>query len=342
MGPINVVKIMKAFDFEEERIIAEIIARGANRVLLQLPEGLKSEAPNLAKNIEKIGVLPIISGDPCYGACDLHETELDLFNIDLVIHFGHSKMVKNEKVPTIYVDVRSTAKITKTIEKSLLLLKEYKKIGLVTTVQHIQTIKTVQALLVKAGKTVFVGNSDQMQYPGQVTGCNYSNVGSVEDKVEVFLFVGGGRFHALGVALSTIKPTILANPFDQKTYLLNSYVNKLLHQHWTLIQKAKKAKNFGILVSLKPGQENFKTAIKIKKIIENIGKNAVIILLREILPEALMEFPSIDAYVNTACPRISFDAPLKFLQPVLSINEFKVLSGECSWKEMIKIGLFGK
>ncbi|MCJ7714524.1 diphthamide biosynthesis enzyme Dph2 [Candidatus Bathyarchaeota archaeon] len=333
---------MKAFDFEEEKLIAEIIARGANRVLLQLPEGLKSEAPNLAKNIEKTGVLSIISGDPCYGACDLPETEVDRFNIDLVIHFGHSKMVKIEKVPTIYVDVRSTAKITKTIEKSLLLLKEYTKIGLVTTVQHIQTLKTVQALLVKAGKTVFIGNSDQIHYNGQVTGCNYSNVKSIEDKVEVFLFVGGGRFHALGVALSTIKPTILANPFDQKTYLLNTQVNKLLHQHWALIQKAKKAKNFGILVSLKPGQENFKNAMKIKKIIENMGKNAVIILLREIVPEALMEFPTIDAYVNTACPRISFDAPLKFLQPVLSINEFKVLSGECPWQEMIKIGLFEK
>ncbi len=136
----------------------------------------------------------------------------------------------------------------------------------------------------------------------------------------MFLFVGGGRFHALGVALSTIKPTILANPFDQKTYLLNTQVTKLLHQHWILIKKAKKAKNFGILVSLKPGQENFKNAMKIKKIIENMGKNAVIILLREIIPEALMEFPTVDAYVNTACPRVSFDAPLKFLQPVLSIN----------------------
>ena len=68
----------------------------------------------------------------------------------------------------------------------------------------------------------------------------------------------------------------------------------------------------------------------------------LILLEIVLLPEVLMEFPTIDAYVNTACPRISFEAPLKFLRPVLSINEFKVLSGECSWKEMIKIGLFEK
>ena len=333
---------MKAFDFDEEKILAEIIAKGAKRVLLQLPEGLKSEAPNIAKIIDKAGVLPIISGDPCYGACDLPGTEVDQFNIDLLIHFGHSKMIKNEKVSTIYINVQSTAKITMTIENSLQLLKNYSQIGLVTTVQHLQTLQSVQDLLIKAGKTVFIGNSDQMLSRGQVTGCNYSNVKSIADKVDVFLFIGGGNFHALGVALTTTKPTIHANPFDQKVNLLNLKVNKLLHKHWDLIQTAKKAKNFGILVSLKPGQENFKNAIKIKKIIEKIGNSAVVIIVREILPEVLMEFPTIDAYVNTACPRISFEAPLKFLRPVLSINEFKVLSGECSWEEMIKIGLFAK
>jgi diphthamide biosynthesis enzyme Dph1/Dph2-like protein len=43
---------------------------------------------------------------------------------------------------------------------------------------------------------------------------------------------------------------------------------------------------------------------------------------REITPESLMEFPSIDAYVNTACPRVSLDAPEKFLKPVITINLF--------------------
>ena len=41
-----------------------------------------------------------------------------------------------------------------------------------------------------------------------------------------------------------------------------------------------------------------------------------------------MEFPTIDAYVNTACPRISLDAPGKFQKPVLTVNEFMVVSGE--------------
>ena len=62
--------------------------------------------------------------------------------------------------------------------------------------------------------------------------------------------------------------------------------------------------------------------------------------IREVTPESLLEFPTIDAYVNTACPRISLDAPGKFAKPILTVNEFMVASGEASWESMLKKGLF--
>ena len=40
---------MLGFDFEEERIKQEIAKLGAKRVLLQMPEGLKPEAPKTGK-----------------------------------------------------------------------------------------------------------------------------------------------------------------------------------------------------------------------------------------------------------------------------------------------------
>lgn len=333
---------MKNFDFEEKQIIAEIKKHRAKRVLLQLPEGIKVEGPRLARLIEELGVLPIISGDPCYGACDITNFYEERFQIDLIFHFGHTKMVKNEKIPTIYIPTKSTLKIDKAVKASLSLLKNYQRIGLVTTIQHIQTLEFAKDLLLSAGKKVIIGTSNSMPFPGQIIGCNYSAVKSIENDVDAFLFIGGGRFHALGVALSSNRPTVLANLFDQEAYLLDDQVKNLLQQHWTLIQKAKKAKLFGILISLKPGQEKFSVALKIKKLIEKNEKKGILIFINEIIPEALIEFPTIDAYINTACPRISFEAPLKFIKPVLTINEFKVLSGDCSWEDFISQGLFGK
>jgi 2-(3-amino-3-carboxypropyl)histidine synthase len=331
---------MKGFDFEEERIKQEIAKLSAKRVLLQLPEGLKPEGPRLAKIIEGTGALPIISADPCYGACDLATAEAERLGIDLIIHFGHAKLVKHEQVPTVYVEARATVTVGDAVEKSIPLLSKYDEIGLATTVQHVQALAHAREILVRAGKTVVIGDAGRINYPGQVSGCDYSNVRSVANDVEAFLFIGGGRFHALGVALSTSKPTIIADPYEKRAYSIDEETQKILKQRWACIEEAKQATTFGVLVGLKLGQKHLDDALKIKKIAEKNGKMAFLFAIREILPEALMEFPTVDAYVNTACPRISLDAPSKFLKPVLTVNEFMVVSGEASWKNLIKKGLF--
>ena len=331
---------MKGFDFEEERIKQEITRLGAKRVLLQLPEGLKPEGPRLAKIIEKSGALPIISADPCYGACDIAVNEAESLGVDLIVHFGHSKLVKHEQIPTIYVEARATVKVDAALEQSLLLLSNYTKIGLATSVQHLQVLNQTRELLIRAGKTVIIGDSGQMSYAGQVSGCNYSNVKSIAGEVEAFLFIGGGLFHALGIALSTSKPTFIADPYDNRAFAIYDEAQKILKKRWACIEEAQGAKAFGVFVGLKPGQKRLDQALSVKALAEKHGKAAYLLAVREITPETLLEFPSIDAYVNTACPRISLDASGKFSKPVLTINEFMVASGESSWENMLKKGLF--
>ena len=331
---------MKGFDYEEERIKQEIINLGAKRVLIQLPEGLKPEAPRLAKVVEKAGALALISADPCYGACDIAVNEAERLGVDLVVHFGHSKLVKHEQVPTIYVEARASVNVDVAVEKALELLSKYSKIGLATSVQHLQMLNGARELLVRAGKTVIIGDALRMGYAGQVIGCDYSNVKSIANEVEAYLFVGGGMFHALGIALSTSKPTVIADPYDNRAYSIDEEAQKLLKAHWACIEQAQHAKTFGVLVGLKPGQKRLDEALKIKELVEKHGKTAYLLAIREVTPEALLEFPTIDAYVNTACPRISLDAPGKFSKPVLTINEFMVASGESSWESMLKKGLF--
>lgn len=331
---------MVGFEFEEERIKQEIIKLGAKRILLQLPQGLKPEAIKIAQIIQNQGVLPIISVDPCYGACDIATSEAESLNADLIVHFGHTKMVKQTRIPTLYVEARATATIDEAIAQALLLLNLYKKVGLVTSVQHLQTLNRAKELLAEAGKTVLIGDAGKMVYAGQVIGCNYSNAASIADQVEVFLFIGGGVFHALGVALSTGKPTVIADPYDNRAYQINQEAQKILKQRYASVHQSKNAKTFGILVGVKPGQKHLTNALKAKELAEKHGLVAFVLAGREITPEVLLEFPQIDAYVNTACPRISLDAPGKFQKPVLTVNEFMVVIGEVSWERILKGGLF--
>lgn len=331
---------LKNYDFEEERIKQEILKVGAKRVLIQLPEGLKSEAPRISKMIETLGVQTIVSANPCYGACDLATDEAENLDVDLIIHYGHSKILKYERFPTLIVEARATLGTEKVIEKALSMLEKWQKIGLVTTVQHVQTLDSVREILTRAGKIVVIGDARRLNYPGQVIGCDYSNAVSIAKDVDAFLFIGGGRFHALGVALSTSKPTIVADPYENSVYSVDKEAQKILRQQWANIEKAKEAKTFGILIGLKPGQKKLENAIQMKEKLEKNGQTVYLLSAREITPEMIIDFVTIDAFVNTACPRVSLDDVSKFAKPVLTFKEALVVVGELSWEELCKRGLF--
>jgi 2-(3-amino-3-carboxypropyl)histidine synthase len=331
---------LRQYDLEEERVKREILKLQAKSVLIQIPEGLKPEAPRIAKIVEKLGALSIVSADPCYGACDLATADAESLGVDLIIHYGHSKLLKYERVPTIYVEARSTVNVKEAVNEALPLIENWQKIGLTTTVQHIQTLDNIRETLLHAGKAVVIGDSGRLNYAGQVLGCDYSNAKSIAKDVEAFLFIGGGRFHALGVALSTFKPTIVADPYERRAYSVDKEAEKVIKQRWASIEAAAKAKNFAVLIGLKPGQKRLEEALSVKRKLEEHEKTAYLFAIKEITPEVLMEFPTVEAYVNTACPRISLDDAMKFQKPVLTVNEVSVVVEELSWEELCRKGLF--
>ena len=318
----------------------EISERGAKRVLIQLPDGLKAEGPRLASLVELAGATAIISADPCYGACDLAISDAEDVGADLIVHYGHSEMIEQGRVPTIYIEAKATVNVKDAVEKALPLLEHWKRIGLTTTIQHVDALPEVRNWLLKSGKIVAIGDAGHTRFAGQVTGCNYSNATSISTDVEAFLFIGGGRFHAVGVALATGKPTVVADPYEKRAYPVDKEVQGMLKQRWASISEAREAKEYGILLGLKVGQKRFDDALMIKEMLEKGGKKATLLALKEVTPEALMQFPTVEAFVNTACPRISLDDAKRFQKPVLTYNETLVLLGEMTWEDLCKKGWF--
>ncbi|MCX8176798.1 MAG: diphthamide biosynthesis enzyme Dph2 [Candidatus Bathyarchaeota archaeon] len=333
---------LKLFDLEEERVKQEISRLGAKRVLVQLPQGLKNESLRIAKIVRKTGALPIISADPCYGACDLAIDAAESLDADLIIHYGHSRLLKYEKIPTVYIEARAMLNVSEVVDKALSSIKDWSRLGLATTVQHVQILDEVKEILVRAGKTVMIGDAGRMCYPGQVIGCDYSNARSISKDVEAFLFICGGRFHALGLALSVQKPVVVADPYEKRVYIIDENdVHKILNKRWACIQEAKAAKSFAIFVGLKPGQKRLEEALEISKKLENAGKETCLLAVREFNPDVIMEISSIDSYVNTACPRISLDDSIRFKKPVITTNEARVVVGDLSWEDLCSSGWFG-
>lgn len=333
------------FDLEEERLRREILERRAKRVLIQLPEGLKREGPRLAAVAEEAGAVAIVSADPCYGACDLALLDAEILGADLLVHYGHSEMFPPQPkgVPAIYLEARAGVKAEEAVKKAVPLLRPWKIIGLVTTVQHVHQLDQARNLLRGAGKRVVVGEaSGRVSYPGQVTGCDYTTAKAISKDVEAFLFLGGGSFHATGVMLSTGKPTVVADPYEKRAYPVDEEVRRVLRQRWASISEARSAERFGVLIGLKSGQKQVMEAVEIKEKLEKSGRRATLLALREITPERLIQFPDLDAFVNTACPRVALDGASRFPKPVLTVEEALVMLGEKSWEELCAGGWFEK
>ncbi|AHF81100.1 diphthamide biosynthesis enzyme Dph2 [Thermococcus paralvinellae] len=316
---------MHEIPFEE--ILQNLRELIAKKVLIQTPEGLKREAQALAEFLEKNGIEVIISGDINYGACDLADKEAKMLGCDVLIHLGHSYMQLNLEVPTIFVPAFAKVDVVKVLEKNLDEIKKLgKKIALVTTVQHIRDLERAKAFLEEKGFQVFIGEGDnRVSFSGQVLGCNFTTA-KVGEEVDGILFIGAGYFHPIGVALATKKPTLAINPYSGDFAWMDKEVEKIVRKRWGMIARAYDAKKFGIIISTKKGQLRLGEAKRIMKLLKEHGREAQLIAMNYISPEALDGF-DFDAYVVVACPRVPIDDAERWRKPVLTPPEVKLLLG---------------
>lgn len=306
--------------FDILKIVEVIDARDAKVVGLQFPEGLKRQGSALAREIEeKSGALVIISGDPCYGACDIDDGLRDI--VDVLFHFGHSRISDDDRV--IFMEYYHDIDVEKAVIGALPLLGT--KVGVVTTVQHIHKLGDIVKALVEAGKEPVVSKGDsRIAYPGQVLGCNFS---AVPEGIDSILFVGTGNFHPMGMRLAHKVPVVAADPFTGEARLVD--VDKIMKQRYGVMAKAMDAKKWGIIIGMKPGQRRLDLAKHLKE----LAGDAVLISIKEITPDRLLNF-KVDAYVSTACPRIAIDEAGRFPAPVLTPVEFEIVKGLRKWEDL--------
>lgn len=321
---------MEPIDLDLGRVISIINERKCKKVGLQFPEGLKRRAPGIAGEIEeRTGADVLISGNPCFGACDI-DTIL-AGRVDVLFHFGHAGMGSHDNV--VFIEARSNVDIVPAVRKAILLLLSG-KIGLITTVQHVHRLDEACTVLNEHGKECVVGKGDiRVAYPGQVLGCNFE---AARVDCEEILYIGSGIFHPLGAAIATGKRVIAADPYLNRVEEV--FPEKFLRKRGGYIAKAMYAAVFGIIVSTKSGQNRMELALELKALAKKHEKKAFIIEMDLVSPEQLLAFQA-DAYVNTACPRITIDDAGRFHAPVLTPQEFESALGErgCENIEMDEI-----
>ncbi len=315
---------MIPYDIDFKALTEKIKALGFSKLLLQLPEGMQIYAFEIAEKLSEFDVY--ISANPCYGACDI-----EVYDDTLTLQFGHSR-IPNIKYPknVLFVEAFSNASFTKALEKFLEKV-QCKSVGLIASIQHIKALDTVKDFLESHHIEVHIGRGDaRITYPGQVLGCNFSAAREVREQVDCFAFLGTGEFHALGAKIATGKDVYILNPYSSTVNSVDE--GRFLRQRYGAIARGQSADKFGIIISSKIGQRRWKLAEQIARIIENEGKEAHIILADNIVPENL--YYDVDVYVNTACPRITYDDFSRFKRVVLTPGEALMALGKKSMENL--------
>lgn len=311
-----------------------VVLHSANykKIILQFPDGLLDTFLMDIFNFltQELHVEVIVAGDPSYGACDLPTVQAEILKADTIFHFGHSTFAfppPNIGIPIHYFTVEADI----TIDWELILheLKKYnwKKVGLLTTIQHTTVMDEIKEHCTKDSPQFLIHKE------GQILGCNQNRAASIAKDVDGFLVLAGGNFHASPVVVATGRPTLRFDPFTKQFELFDdNYRQTYLKKRFAQITKAKDAKTFGVLISLKSGQKPADNGNRLVNLLTKAGKKAMLIPMFRIDPNHLINFHQIDAWVINLCPRIATDDFISYNKPILTARELMVVLGLLDWE----------
>jgi len=223
------------------------------------------------------------------------------------------KRIKFFTVDIIYVPCYYTKEIPNALMHELLkYIKENSKAGITYVIQHEKNAEQLKKFLEENKRHAIIC--------GKILGCDVTNAEKHKDEVEQFIYIGSGKFHPYNLKAKVKKEVIILNPvFQAITKISDDEIKLMERKKYARIAKASLAKTYGILVSLRTYQNKITLALQLKEKIEKSGKKAFIFAGNDINDSNLLGF-EVDAFINTACPRINED---EFSKAIINVDEIE-------------------
>ena len=234
---------------------------------------------------------------------------------------------------TLFLDAPFTGNV-ELVPKTMVHLQQQniKTVGLYASVQFIHNLEKIKTQLRELHINIITSKADRTHVTGQLLGCD-SDLSALNltteqhEKIDAYLYVGDGRFHPLALIYAqkdlesvNVKEIICNDPFGQQMYLMEPpFLKSILRKYRASLIKFLSVKNIGVLITVKPGQEQLLAALKIEK--KYPSKKFYFFVDDNISFNQLENFPFIETWINTACPRVGFDDQEKFERGVINLND---------------------
>jgi 2-(3-amino-3-carboxypropyl)histidine synthase len=226
------------------------------------------------------------------------------------------------------IDFKLPKDFIKTIEEKI---GKNKSLAIYTSIQFVEKLDEIKSQLEKQGHKVITSKPYRASYKGQILGCDsYSDSLNLDlKKVDGFIYIGDGYFHPNALLLSQeyeneIKPVIIANVIQDTIDVIDkTHIDKYLKKKKGNLLKFHTSKVIGVFVSSKWGQEYKDSALKLQN---QYKDKEFYFFVSDLFSDNEMEnFPFIECWVNTACPRIGQDDIVRHIKPVVNIKDIFLL-----------------
>jgi 2-(3-amino-3-carboxypropyl)histidine synthase len=212
-------------------------------------------------------------------------------------------------------------KLTKTLKDHLKKTK-IKSIDLFASTQFAEIenlLKEFKKLKIK----VNIQKAKRTNKPLQILGCDcYPDSFEKTLKSDMILYLGDGMFHPKALILAVDRPITIFDPISDKIKVVDRKdLQRELNKKKANLKIYLNSDKIGILVTIKPGQQYFLAAKKLKQQLEKEDKNAYIFIDDTLNPSHYENYPFIQCWVNTACPRIGTDDIVNINQPMINLRD---------------------
>jgi len=238
-----------------------------------------------------------------------------------------------ENMKTLFLEAPYTGKVELCKETLDYLKKQnYTTVALYASVQFVNQLETVRKQLAEAKIKIITSQPRRTHMEGQLLGCdNDKEALNLTEKqwqeADAFLYIGDGKFHPLALVFSQKdlseqerKEIICNDPMTEQMKVMGeSEVKNILNKYRASLMKFIAAERVGVLVTIKPGQQQLRASFALEK--KYPQKKFYYFIDNVISFDQLENFPFIEAWVNTACPRIGFDDQEKFVKGVVNLRD---------------------
>ncbi|TDH68432.1 hypothetical protein CCR75_007666 [Bremia lactucae] len=356
--------------YDIARTVDQIRWGGYTKIALQFPDSLLPDAPEVQQELknELLGQYErvFVLGDTSYGSCCVDEVAAQHLLADCIVHYGRSCLSATTKIPVIYVFGNASIDIDDCVQKlceeiggvdatkTLVLLYEPRYHHASSVVfQGLKDTFSDRELLLGQMKTFYDPKDERqdasLNKEGEGSTTTVLSIGGQEIVAEAasititpetftLLYIGAESAHLDCILMRYSAVDCFSyNPEMNCTRKEGVSVNRLLMRRFYLVQQAKEAQVFGILMGTLGVNRYLDVVHGLQNLIKKSGRKSYLFVVGKVNVAKLANFAEIDAFVLVACQQNTLMDSKDFYKPIVTPYEVQIaLSPSEEWNGQYK------